>query len=158
MDGIARQLLDRVYGARGGWASTRLADPAPVQVAMWLLDGINVLGPDPVQRGGLNARSRWARAYVRALWYQHKWFSDDPDGGGWRVMPRATFRHPGIQVELGPHRAALGVIPAGRPVRVRLASAAAARKSGKPEDAWSWAASDHRRADVNRRDWDAFGG
>lgn len=156
MDGAARQLLARVYRARGAWVSTRLADPTPAQVAMWWLRGINVLAGDPVPRGGLNARSRWARAYVRALWYQHKWYSLR-GGGGWREERRMVMRHPGIQVEVGPHRAALGVIPAGRPVRVRLADPAEAEERGRPERAWAWADGGPRAADPTRRDWAAFG-
>jgi hypothetical protein len=155
MDAAARVLLDRAYRAHGAWAGSRLADPTPAQMARWLTHGINVLGPDPVQRGGFNARSRWCRAFVRALWYQHKWFSGAP-GGGWRPEPRATFRTPGIQVEVGVHRATLGVIPAGRVVRVRLADKKAAEANGRPRDRWAWADGD-RRSEPERRDWPAFG-
>lgn len=155
MDRAARQLLDRVYKARGGWVATRLKDPTPAQAARWLERGINVTGRDPVS-GGFNARTRWARALVRALWYQHKWYSGRP-GGGWRAEPRNAPRHPGIQVEIGRHRPATGVIPAGRAVRVRAASTAAARRSGKPEDEWSWAGGG-RRAEPSDRDWPATGG
>lgn len=155
MDRAARQLLDRVYKAKGGWAATRLKDPTPEQKRLWLHRGINVTGPDPVG-GGFNARDRWARALVRALWYQHKWYSGRP-GGGWRAEPRNAPRHPGIQIEFGRRRPAAGVIPAGRPVRVRTASPAAARRTGKPEDEWSWAAGG-RRADPADRDWPASEG
>jgi len=157
MDTAARHLLGRVYRANGGWASTRLKDPTAGQLARWILQGINVLGRDPVARGGLNARSRWARAYVRALWYQHKWYSGDPDTGGWRAVRRAAPRHPGIEVVIGPHRGPTGVIPAGRPVKVRLASVAAAQRSGRPEQAWAWADDGPRWADPGERDWAAFG-
>src|SRR5579859_4235361 len=51
LDRAARALLERVYKADGAWASTRLRDPTPAQLARWLTHGINVLGRDPVQRG-----------------------------------------------------------------------------------------------------------
>lgn len=157
LDRAARALLARAYAAHGGWASTRLQDPTPAQLAWWIAHGINVLGADPAGRGGMNARSRWGRAYVRALWYQHKWYSADPSTGGWRDLPRASMRTPGIQVEVGPHRLALGVIPAGRPVRVRVASVRAAEARGRPEEAWAWADGGPRWADPDRRDWPVFG-
>lgn len=85
--------------------------------------GVNVLGPDDVSaRGGrgLNARTRWARAYVRALYYQHKWYSA---GGtqGWRKAKRAEPRHSGaLEVDVGRQVAAVGLIPAGRIIRIRF--------------------------------------
>lgn len=156
MDKAARALLSRAYRARGGWASTRLADPSPGQLARWLLYGINVRGRDPVTRGGFRAPSRWCRAFNRALWYQHKWYSGAP-GGGWRVVRRASMRSPGIEVEFGRHRPAVGLIPAGYVVRVRTASKAAAGKRGRPQEEWAWADGGERWADPGERDWAAFG-
>lgn len=157
MNAAARALLERVYRADGAWASTRLKDPTVGQAARWLLHGITVNGPDPVDRGGFNARSRWGRAYARALWRQHKWYSGDPGTGGWRATRRTVPRRPGIQVEIGPHRPATGVIPAGRPVRVRLADPADAAARGRPEREWAWAGGAPRSADPDARDWPAFG-
>jgi len=156
MDSAARALLTRVYQARGGWASTRLADPSPAQMGLWITHGINITGRDPVERGGFRAPNRWCRAYTRALWYQHKWYSGAP-GGGWRAQKRAAMRWPGIEVEFGRHRTVLGVIPAGYPVRVRLASAAAAARLDRPEESWAWADGGQRWADPAGRDWAAFG-
>jgi hypothetical protein len=156
MDRAARQLLARVYRADGAWASTRLADPTARQLAGWIGHGINVRAPDPV-RGGFNARSRWARAFVRALWYQHKWYSSAPGGGGWRAEQRAANRRPGIQVEIGRALPRRGVIPPGRAVRVRLADPDAAERRGRPASEWSWAHDGHRRGDLQARDWPASG-
>jgi hypothetical protein len=156
MDAAARALLSRAYRARGQWASTRLQDPTAVQRGLWLVRGINVAGRDPVDRGGFRAPNRWCRAFTRALWYQHKWYSAAP-GGGWRAARRAAMRSPGIEVEFGRHRTVLGLIPAGYTVRVRMASAAAARRRGRPEDEWMWADSGERWADPANRDWAAFG-
>ena len=157
MDQAARALLSRAYRARGGWASTRLADPSPAQLGRWIMQGINVTGRDPVGRGGFRAPNRWCRAFTRALWYQHKWYSGDPGTGGWRAQRRASMRWPGIEVGFGPHRTTLGVIPAGYPVRVRLASAQAAARRDRPEEAWAWADGGERWADPGDRDWAAFG-
>jgi hypothetical protein len=111
-DPAAAQLLGRARRARGQWAATRIADPSPRQrAALALSYGINVDGPDAPstqggRRGGLNARTRWARGFVRALYY-----ANDSRHGG-----------PGLalEVEVGAHKPPLGVIPAGRAVRVRV--------------------------------------
>jgi hypothetical protein len=156
-DRAARVLLARAYKVpRGAWASTRLKDPSPAQLALWLARGVNVTRREP-RVAGFRPPTRWCRAYTRALWHQHKWYSGDPDTGGWRAERRATMRWPGIEVQFGRHAQALGVIPAGYPVRVRLASAAAAKDRGRPEDEWVWADGGPRWADPARRDWAAFG-
>ena len=156
MDRAARALLGRAYRANGGWAGTRLQDPSPAQLALWIVQGINVAGRDPVDRGGFRAPNRWCRAFTRALWYQHKWYSAAP-GGGWRAQRRASMRWPGIEVSFGRHAAVLGVIPAGYPVRVRMASKAVAKKRDRPEESWAWADGGERWADPGERDWAAFG-
>jgi hypothetical protein len=126
LDGAARRLLARAYDQPGRWVSTRLADPGPQTRQLLAGWGIRWDAPDNAsarnRRGGLNARDRWARAMVRALYYQHKWFSGAP-GGGWREQQRAEARHSGaLRVDVGPRMPALGVIPAGRQVRVMLAA------------------------------------
>lgn len=106
-DGGAEQLLAKARGAgRGVWVSTLLADPTLAQARAWGARGIDVTGPDPLPRGGLEARTRWARAFVRALYYN-----------------RGTAP---IQVEVGRHLPASGRAPAGRQVRLRL------RAGGEP--------------------------
>jgi len=119
--------------------------------------GIDLLGPDnATARGGtgLNARTRWGRGFVRAVYYQHRWYSGDPDTGGWRrdkrVSPRAADS---LQVQIG----RLG--PAGLAVRVRLAKGGSAAMGavkrmpdsrriysddGRPAARW---------ADPSKRDW-----
>jgi hypothetical protein len=104
--------ITRARRARGQWAGTRIADPSPRQRAALLA----AYGIDPDardrpsavggRRGGLNARTRWARGFVRALYY-----ANDTRHGG-----------PGLalEVEVGVHKPPLGVIPAGQAVRVRV--------------------------------------
>jgi hypothetical protein len=122
-DAGARRLLARAYGRPGFWAETRLVPPTARQVRWAAGLGIDVNGPDDVSaRGGrgINAHSRWARAFVRALYYQHRWYSAGPDGS-WRAARRAQPRRSGaLRVEVGRQAARLGVIPAGRIVRVQL--------------------------------------
>lgn len=120
-DTAARRLLVRAYAAKGGWVATRIADPSIRQMTYLAGLGINPLERDrpPVRGGtGLDARTRWCRGFVRAVYYQHKWWSDGR--GGFRKSRRTEARHTGaIEIEIGRHRPATGVIPAGRAVRVR---------------------------------------
>lgn len=127
-DRAAAQLLARARRARGGWAATRIADPSPRQRAALLAAyGIDPDGPDRPstarRRGGLNARTRWARGFVRSV----HWLNDTRHGG------------PGLalEVEVGAHRPPLGVIPAGRAVRLRVrrGGQVAMRAVGRKPDA-----------------------
>jgi|SRR5215472_12969233 len=118
----ARRHLERAYARPGEWVETRLRPPGPRAVRYGAELGIDVLGPDDVSaRGGrgLNAHTRWARAYVRALYYQHRWWS--AGAAGFRQGKRTVPRHSGaLEVDVGRQAAALGVIPAGRIVRVKF--------------------------------------
>lgn len=120
LDRGARELLARAHSARGQWVTTRLADPSPEHLAWAASLGIALLGRDnaPTLSGRRNdAHTRWGRAFVRALYHQHKWWSDGH--GGWRVRgPRMTPYARPLLVDWGPRARALGVIPAGRTVRV----------------------------------------
>ncbi len=143
-DGAARRLLARAYAGRGSWVATRLVDPSPRQVARARSLGIDLAGPDPVRAlpgRGVNARDRWSRAFVRAVYFQHRWYSGKP-GGGWREARRASPRSASaIEVELGRRVPGRGLIPAGRAVRVRTrpGGGAAYRAVGrKPETERIW--------------------
>ena len=142
-DAAAARMLQRAYEAKGEWAASRLADPTPVQHARFYMMGIDVNGPDNASTmSGKrdNARSRWCRGFVRSVYYQNK--------GG---RP--------VEVEIGRHMPAVGTIPAGRAVRMRIlrggsvAQRAVRRKGedarifaddGRPAGRWS---------DPARRDW-----
>jgi len=166
LDPAARQLLTRAYNSPGRWQGTRLADP-DIRTAAWLLRrGINWRGKDNASasgRGGLNARDRWMRALVRALYYQHKWYSPSPRSQqGWRDRQekRTSPRHAGaLRIEIGRRLPVRGIIPAGRAIRVmydqggQKAQAAARRlperdriydDRGDPAARWS---------DPMERDW-----
>lgn len=160
-DGSARQLLARAYAQPGRWVGTRLPAPEARHVARFAAMGIDIRGPDrPSAEGGrgLNTRTRWARGFVRALYYQHKWWSDG--AGGFRDHKRVSGRRAGgIEVAVGRWRIRTGVIPAGRTVQVRYhpgarAAIRAARaeparariftERGEPGQRWS---------NPDRRDW-----
>lgn len=149
-DAAARQLLARARAGRGQWQGTRIADPSPRQRAALAGMGIDVDGPDAPssaggRKGGLNARTRWARGFVRAVYY----VNDTRHGGPGRAL----------EVEVGAHKPALGVIPAGRAVRVRVrpGGSAALRAVGrKPDSARIWTDDGFaaaRFSDVSLRDW-----
>ena len=106
-------MLSRAYAApRGTWVGTRAADPGP-QARIWMASaGIDWKGPDnpsvPGRRGGLNARDRWTRGFVRALYYNH------------RLHLAATGGAEALEVDVGRRVIPRGIIPAGRAVRVRI--------------------------------------
>lgn len=120
LDGGARILLERAFAARGGWVQTRLADPSPEHRSWAASIGIDLDGPDnaPTRSGRRkDMRSRWGRAFTRALYYQLKWYGSP---GRLRKSPRIVPYDRPMEVEIGRRVPALGVIPAGRIVRIRL--------------------------------------
>jgi hypothetical protein len=122
MDAGAARLLARAYRRPGVWAGTRLAGPAPEHVRWARAQGIDLYGRDPAA-GGL-ARSRWMRAFIRSLYWQHKWLYRE--GEGLRPGDRRAAAADGkaLQVEVGLmrlDRAAGGkILNRGRAVRIRV--------------------------------------
>jgi hypothetical protein len=125
LDRGAATLLARAYAVRSGtWVMTRLADPGDLH-AEWARRsfGIDLMGPDnasTVSGQHANAHTRWGRAFTRSLYYQHRWYGDKPRGG-LRSQRRTVPYGVPLQVEWGARKPAVGVIPAGRSVRVRVA-------------------------------------
>lgn len=164
LDGGARRLLERAYANPGSWVSTRLADPTPAHVSHFAAEyGINVLGPDNAPRRGgrgLNAHTRWCRGFVRAIYYQHLWYSQI-GGRGWRGAKRTTERKAGaLKLDIGRHMPELGVIPAGRVVRAILypGGKSAARAVDREADrarifTGAGVPDGGAAADATRRDW-----
>jgi hypothetical protein len=127
-DAQARQLLARAYRLpRNAWAGVRVPPPSMSQVRWAARQGIDLHGPDNASTEGshYNARTRWLRAFVRALNYQHKWYSDGR-GGGLRAEKRTTPASSGaLEVEVGGWLAPVMregrvVTVGGNAVRVRL--------------------------------------
>jgi len=140
-DAAARRLLARAYASPGTWVSVWLPDPSMRQRTAMASAGVrsDLTGPDPVPAGGgLNARTRWARGFVRAVYYQHKWYSPARGDAGFRTSKRTAARNTGgLRVEIGRHVAAspqwdparpgAGGFPPRRRVRVQLARGGAAK-------------------------------
>jgi len=162
LDSAARRIVGRALRNPGRWQVTRLSDPGERARRYLAAIGVDWRGPDnaSAQGGrGLNARDRWGRAFVRACYYQFRWFSVT-GGGSWRDDPRSEARHAGaLRVEVGRRVPALGVLPAGRAVRVMYDAGGEAKyravrrmpdsariydDTGVPSARWS---------DPARRDW-----
>ena len=163
LDNGARQLLVRAYSVRAGvWVMTRLADPSPRHVAWGLARGLDpLMGPDrAVTASGqqLDAHTRWGRAFMRALWFQHRWYGDKPRKGFRPERRMVPYSLP-LQVEWGRRMPALGAIPAGRAVRIRIATGGATKLRvvrSKPDSARIYAddgGTAGRWADPSLRDW-----
>jgi len=174
-DAAARRLLARAYASPGQWVSVWLPDPTVRQRTAMAAAGVtsDLTGPDrPTasggRSGGLDARTRWARGFVRALYYQHRWYSP-ARGEGWRSQRRTAPRSAGgLRIEVGRHVPAspqwdparpAGGFPPRRRVRVQLARGGQAKdravarlsdrdriygRDGRPARRW---------ADPALRDW-----
>lgn len=161
----ARQLLDRGYRSPGSVQGTRLADPDAKALRFCLANGINPHGPDnssAVARGGLNARDRWMRAFIRCLYEQHLWWAGDHESpGSWRAERRlVAYRGRALIVNVGRRVPAVGVIPAGRAVSIEVtaagraaAFAAAQRKRDQDRIYDNRGATAGRWSDPALRDW-----
>lgn len=123
----ARSLLDRGYAHPGSVQGTRLAGPDAKALRWCLARGINPRGPDnssAVARGGLNARDRWTRAFVRCLYEQHLWWAGSHETAGeWRGVRRLVpYRGRALIVEVGRLLPAQGIVPSGRAIRLEVTS------------------------------------
>jgi hypothetical protein len=151
-DGAARALLARAYARPGKWVGSRIADPSPRHRAYLAELDIAPFARDRVGSG--MAKTRWARGFVRALYYQHKWWS--ATGGGFRAEKRGTYRQTGaLVVEIGNVVVARGVIPRGRAVRVMLAPGGQvmSKAVARTADRETWANQGPAWADPGKRDW-----
>lgn len=129
-DASARRLLERAYESRGTWVHAWLPDPDLRQRTRWLEEGINVGGPDPLPAGGgVDARTRWARGFVRALYHQAAWYAPDRGSTRMRSERRTAQASAPLRVQVGRHLPASpgGGMPARRRVRVMIARSGRAR-------------------------------
>lgn len=123
-DASARRLLERAYAARGTWVQAWLPDPDLRQRTRWLERGINVGGPDPLPPGGgLDARTRWGRAFARSLYYNAKWYRPARGSSRMRTQKLNTASGTPLRVEFGRHVPGneLGGLPPRRRVRIMIA-------------------------------------
>ena len=140
----AAVFLRRVIAARGGWYGTRIADPSADIAAR-----LEQIGYDPFarddssarHRDGLNARDRWRRSFVRAVYR----LNDTRNGGPGRT----------IQLEVGRRYPQRGLIPPGRFVRARTrrGGTVAARAAKRLPEGRQWAHGGGAASDTSKRDW-----
>lgn len=162
-DAPARRLLERAYRQPNTWVGTRLADPGIRARTYAVARGIDVDAPDRGgtatggRSGGLNARTRWARAFVRAVYYQHK------QSGHTRPIRVEVGRHIPASPQFDPRDPGAGGFPAGRAVRVWYGAGGKARERAvkRLADRDRIFTDDGRQgrrwADPAKRDWQAFG-
>lgn len=118
-DPAAARLLRRCYRNPGQWQGTYLRNPSG-QWELWARrNGVRLLGPD--NAGGGQARTRWARAFVRSAYYLHKWYYYETAGGlvlsDRRAVP-ATSK--ALVFEVGTVRIAQTGLVLGRSVRLKV--------------------------------------
>jgi len=140
-DGAAARLLRRAYRApEGSWVGTYVRNPSPAWLVWGARRRVSLLGADTAPGG--QARTRWARAFIRSCYYLHK-HGDDPGP---------------LQYRVGRVKINTGGVIAGRLVQVRLAppGGAAAAVGALPDSARIYDDDGNpagRWADPADRDW-----
>jgi len=160
LDEPARKLLEKAYAQPGQWVTGRLADPTTRQITWGRERGIDVTGPDnPSVAGGrgLDARSRWGRAFVRALYWNHRnWYGT---GNQLSNQHGNVYRTRGpLRAEIGRHTSAgTGRHATGsRAVRVQLARGGETLERAErraPRSHW-WPNGGPRASRRELRDWE----
>ena len=123
----AAKLLRRAYASPGAWVGTRIAAPTPRHTRWAASIGIELSGPDRAPGGA--ARNRWMRAFVRSLYWQHKWFYREGEGlrlGDKRAAPNQSRA---LRYEVGLvrlERSPAGIANRGRAIRIKLEQGGAA--------------------------------
>lgn len=156
-DTAAAKLLRAAYKNKGKWVGTYLKNPTP-QWQVWAArNGIRLLGKDTAAGG--KAKTRWARAFVRAIYYLHQWHYYETRG---LVLDerRTTKNHStAIEYQVGSVRITPAGKVVGRYVRVRAlpggttAQRAVERKPDSQRIFESGGGLGERWADQDKRDW-----
>ena len=156
-DAGAARLLRRAYARPGRWAGTRIAAPTMRHTRWAAAQGIELSGPDNAPGG--QARNRWMRAFIRAVYYQHKWHYREGQGLGERRTAPNQSR--ALRYEVGLvrlDRVDGRVVNRGRAVRIIvLAGGQAAQDAAEAMPAsrkiYENGAPGARWSDPARRDW-----
>jgi hypothetical protein len=118
-EATARRLLERAYAQRNSWISVRLADPTIRQRTRFAQMGIgDLLGPDNATATGgkgLDAKTRWARALIRALYRLHK--NEYGRRGALRIE---VGRHIPASPQFDPANPSAGGLPPARQFRLMI--------------------------------------
>jgi hypothetical protein len=140
-DAAALRLLRRAHANRGDWVGTYLQNPG----ADWQLWAVRngwgrLLGPDDAPGG--EARTRWARAFIRSCYYNHKSFMYLDGLRMAEKRPRGVRPPLALDYQVGTVRLSErpNVVVIGRAVRVRLLTGgqAAAAAAAKVPDSKRW--------------------
>jgi hypothetical protein len=129
-DAASARLLRRAYERKGEWAGTYVRNPSLEWTAWGLRNGINLLGPDNAPGG--QARTRWARAFVRSAFYQHRHYYYPGRGLDLSDRRASPWGRP-LQYQVGTVRLTPAGLVVGRAVRVRTQSGGAAAQRAAAE-------------------------
>lgn len=113
----AARLLRRAYASPGSWVGTYVRNPGPAWIIWGARHRISLLGPDNAPGG--QARTRWARGFVRSCYWLHKhhyW-----PGRGLVLTEQRASTWPGPLVyRVGRVKISPGGVVAGRLVQVQV--------------------------------------
>lgn len=156
-DAAAARLLRRAYRANGAWVGTRLGNPPPEWMRWGRAHGVWLLGPDTAAGGA--ARTRWARALVRSVYYVHKWHYRENGTLDLSARRASPWGHP-LQFEVSRSvRISREGVVLGRVVRIRTlpgGQAPGAAAAALPDSARMYTDGGQpagRFADPALRDW-----
>lgn len=137
LDDAVRELLLRVYAARGEWVTTRLADPDEQQTAIARAYGIDPMGPDDARTASgkrMEVHTRWGRGLVRGLFYVHKWYGAPY---GIRRKKRMQPYSRALEVEFGRRLPGGPRTPPGRVVRARVRTGGSVARRAAQRKVWT---------------------
>jgi hypothetical protein len=155
-DAAAARLLRRAYERPGEWAGTYVRNPPPEWTAWAVRNGISLLGPDSAPGG--QARTRWARAFIRSAYYQHRWHYYPGRGLDLSDRRASPWGRP-LQYQVGTVRLTPAGVVVGRAVRVRTRPGGAAAQraaAGLPDSRRIYTAGGEpggRFSSIAGRDW-----
>jgi hypothetical protein len=140
-DAAALKLLRRAHSSKGDWVGTYIKNPSPEWQLWAVRNGWGrLLGPDDAPGG--EARTRWARAFIRSCYYTPQAYSyrdglnlADRRPNGIRPPYALDYQVGAVRLSQRPN-----VVVVGRAVRIRLLTggAAAHRAAAKVPDSKRW--------------------
>jgi hypothetical protein len=153
MDNGAAALLTRAYARPGQWVGTSLAPPKPEHMRWAAAQGVDL---NSVDDRGVN---RWMRGFIRAIYYQHKWYAR-VGSEGLMELRRDTRR---MSSDLVKDTRAIvfqaGVAsPMGRAIRIRVVVGGKKAYDAVPKERRYTEPGNNRIRNVpQERDWDWAG-
>jgi hypothetical protein len=151
MDPGAARLLRRAYARPGQWAGTSLAHPTAAHQAWARREGINLNASD---RGV----DRWMRAFIRSLYYTHRWYYRPGEGLRLSEKRLAANETRALVYEVGrvrlDRRPGRGVTVRGRAVRIKILPGGQEAWDAIPDgQRYALLGGSDVQADAQARDW-----